>query len=99
MPTQSEALESVHRSLAALPPGRWLLAVSGGRDSMALLDVFATLRGDEVAGVASFDHGTGRAATAAVAPVERRALGLELPVMTGAMMPGTAGKRGGKATP
>lgn len=85
MPTQSEALESVHRSVAALPSGRWLLAVSGGRDSMALLDAFASARGHEVAGVASFDHGTGRAATRAVALVERTALALQLPVMTGVL--------------
>lgn len=85
MPTQSEALESVHRSLAELPAGRWLLAVSGGRDSMALLDAFASARGHEVAGVASFDHGTGRAATRAVALVERTALALQLPVMTGVL--------------
>ncbi len=83
MPTQSEALESVHRSLAALPTGRWLLAVSGGRDSMALLDAMASLRHQEIAGVASFDHGTGRAATRAVELVERSALALELPMMTG----------------
>lgn len=83
MPTQSEALESVRRSLAALPSGRWLLAVSGGRDSMALLDAFVTARGGEIAGVASFDHGTGRAATEAVALVERQALARQLPVMTG----------------
>ncbi|WKW11966.1 tRNA lysidine(34) synthetase TilS [Pseudogemmatithrix spongiicola] len=89
MPTQSEALESVHRSLAELPRGRWLLAVSGGRDSMALLDAFATARGHEVAGVASFDHGTGRAATRAVQLVERTAMALQLPVMTGAL--GAAG--------
>lgn len=94
MPTQSEALESVARSVAALPQGRWLLAVSGGRDSMALLDVFASVRGHEVAGVASFDHGTGPAATAAVALVERTALGLELPVMTGTLAPGARGKAG-----
>lgn len=85
MPTQSEALEPVHRSLAELPAGRWLLAVSGGRDSMALLDAFASARGHEVAGVASFDHGTGRAATRAVALVERTALALQLPVMTGVL--------------
>lgn len=83
MPTQSEALESVHRSLADLPAGRWLLAVSGGRDSMALLDAFASARGHELAGVASYDHGTGAAATKAVALVERTALGLQVPVMTG----------------
>lgn len=91
MPTQSEALESVHRSLAELPRGRWLLAVSGGRDSMALLDAVASARGHEVAGVASFDHGTGPAARKAVALVERTGLALQLPVMTGRMQPATAG--------
>lgn len=90
MPTQSEALESVHRSLADLPAGRWLLAVSGGRDSMALLDAFASARGHEVAGVASYDHGTGAAATKAVALVERTALGLQVPVMTGRAVGGIA---------
>jgi tRNA(Ile)-lysidine synthase len=90
VPTQSEALESVHGSLAALPPGRWLLAVSGGRDSMALLEAFATARTHEVAGVASFDHGTGPAARRAVALVERSALALQLPAMTGALPAGAA---------
>ncbi len=90
MPTQSEALESVHGSLAALPPGRWLLAVSGGRDSMVLLDAFASARGHEVAGVASLDHGTGPAARRAVALVERTALARELPVMTGVLAGGAA---------
>lgn len=98
MPTQSEALGSVHRSLADFPAGRWLLAVSGGRDSMALLDAFASSRGREVAGVASYDHGTGPAATQAVALVERTALGLQLPVMTGralgAALGGVSGEGG-----
>lgn len=98
MPTQSEALESVHRSLTALPSGRWLLAVSGGRDSMALMDACARWCHADVAGVASFDHGTGPAATAAVAAVERSALGLRLPVMTGrAASPLEAGGGAGSA--
>lgn len=96
MPTQSEALEAVHGSLAALPAGRWLLAVSGGRDSMALLDAFAAARADEVAGVASYDHGTGPAAREAVALVQRTALGLQLPVMTGRSLP-SAGTSDGLA--
>lgn len=50
---------------------------------MVLLDAFAAARREEIAGVASFDHGTGPAATTAVALVERTTLRLELPVMTG----------------
>lgn len=83
MPSQSEALAAVRRAVAQMPAGRWLLAVSGGRDSMVLLDAFASQRREEIAGVASFDHGTGPAATEAVALVERTALALELRVMTG----------------
>lgn len=90
VPMQSEALARVARSLDALPSGRWLLAVSGGRDSMVLLDAMATHRGGEIAGVASFDHGTGAAATRAVALVERLALSLQLPVVTGALPAGAA---------
>ena len=47
-------------------PGRWLVAVSGGRDSMALLHALLTRRRDEIAAVATFDHGTGEAAQRAV---------------------------------
>lgn len=90
VPMQSEALMRVARSLDALPPGRWLLAVSGGRDSMVLLDAMAAWRGGEIAGVASFDHGTGPAARKAVQLVERTALRLELPAVTGALPPGAA---------
>ncbi|MBX3175407.1 MAG: tRNA lysidine(34) synthetase TilS [Gemmatimonadaceae bacterium] len=83
MPSQSEAVSAVQGALAALPSGRWLLAVSGGRDSMVLLDAMASARGHEVAAVATFDHGTGRAATRAASLVERRGLELELPVVSG----------------
>ena len=82
---QSEAVTAIHRSLAALPKGRWLLAVSGGRDSMVLLDAMASARGHEIAGVATFNHGTGAVATRAARLVERTAMGLELPVVSGAM--------------
>ena len=43
-------------------PGRWLVAVSGGRDSMGLLHALLARWRGEVAGVATFDHGTGEAA-------------------------------------
>lgn len=83
VPMQSEAVAAVHGCLAALPPGRWLLAVSGGRDSMVLLDAMATARAQEIAGIATFDHGTGPAATRAVSLVERTAMALSIPVISG----------------
>lgn len=83
VPTQSEAVTAVHRSLAALPRGRWLLAVSGGRDSMVLLDAMASARAHEIAAVATFDHATGAAARRAVELVEHTGLTLQLPVVTG----------------
>jgi tRNA(Ile)-lysidine synthase len=82
---QSEAVTAIHRSLASLPEGRWLLAVSGGRDSMVLLDAMASARGHEIVAVATFNHGTGAAATRAANLVERTAMALELPVVSGAM--------------
>jgi len=69
-------------AMGAIPAGRYLLAVSGGRDSMALLDAFARWRTDACA-VATFDHGTGRAATAAALLVEAEASARGLPVVSG----------------
>jgi tRNA(Ile)-lysidine synthase len=67
---------SVERRIAdaarQLPSGRYLLAVSGGRDSMVLLDAFARWRADCCA-VATFDHGTGRFASKAALLVELEA--------------------------
>jgi tRNA(Ile)-lysidine synthase len=68
--TKAGGASRVRRAVQAVPPGRYLLAVSGGRDSMALLDAWTSSRDDAVA-VASFDHGTGAAATRAVQLVER----------------------------
>jgi tRNA(Ile)-lysidine synthase len=67
------------RAIEALPAGRYLLAVSGGRDSMALLDAFARFRGDAAA-VATFDHATGAVArrAALVATREGQARGLHV---------------------
>lgn len=59
-------------AVRALPVGRYLLAVSGGRDSMVLMDAFARWRSDGCA-VATFDHGTGSAATQAALLVELEA--------------------------
>ena len=72
----------MQQAILALPPGRYLLAVSGGRDSMALLDAFARWRADACA-VATFDHGTGRAATAAAELVEAEASARGVPVVSG----------------
>jgi tRNA(Ile)-lysidine synthase len=52
------AVEGVDRPL--------VLAVSGGLDSMVLLHAAATVVPSRIAAVATFDHGTGRAASAAV---------------------------------
>lgn len=90
VPTQSEAVEQVLGSIGQMPPGRWLLAVSGGRDSMVLLDAFSRRRPSAIAAVATYDHGTGTAATAAARLVERRALQLALPVVLGSLPAGTA---------
>ena len=62
-------LKRVAGAVCRLPPDRYLLAVSGGRDSMVLLDAFTRFRTDAVA-AATFDHGTGPAATKAALLVE-----------------------------
>jgi len=62
-------VHAIAKALDALPSGHYLLAVSGGRDSMALLHAFAARRRADLSAVATFDHGTGTAATAAVALV------------------------------
>lgn len=58
---------------------RFVLAVSGGVDSMVLLDAAAATMPRDRLTVATFDHGTGAAATTAREFVERRAsaLGVE----------------------
>ena len=57
-----------------------VLAVSGGRDSMVLLEALARVSPDGVAVVATFDHGTGPAATRAASLVRERATMLGLAV-------------------
>ncbi|MEA3245983.1 MAG: tRNA lysidine(34) synthetase TilS, partial [Gemmatimonadota bacterium] len=61
----------------------WVLAVSGGRDSMALLAACAEWRRADIAAVATFDHGTGPAAVRAAAHVEMEAMRRRLPVVRG----------------
>lgn len=60
-----------------------VLAVSGGMDSMALMHAMATVAHPRVAMVATFDHGSGRAASAAAAHVMREAMALGLPAVAG----------------
>jgi tRNA(Ile)-lysidine synthase len=58
-------------------------AVSGGRDSMVLLEALARVAPGSVATVATFDHGTGPAAASAAALVCERARALGLSVRRG----------------
>lgn len=60
-----------------------LLAVSGGLDSMVLLHAMVSIARHRVAAVATFDHGTGGAASAAAVLVADTAAALGLPVVIG----------------
>jgi tRNA(Ile)-lysidine synthase len=60
-----------------------VLAVSGGLDSMALLDSAARVARHRIAVVASFDHGSGRHATRAAAFVCREAAARRLNAVVG----------------
>ena len=71
---------AVRRAAGARP---LILAVSGGRDSMALLHAAARAAHDRVAIVATYDHGTGRAATRAAALVADEAASLGFPAVVG----------------
>ena len=62
--------------------GPLLLAVSGGIDSMVLLESAARVARRRIAAVASFDHGTGTHARAAVRHVRRRVTELGLTMLT-----------------
>jgi tRNA(Ile)-lysidine synthase len=77
--------EAVERAAAVARAAgeRWLLAVSGGRDSMVLLDAAREHAADRVAAVASFDHGTGEAAADAARLVERIAGDAGFPIVLG----------------
>lgn len=83
-------LDTVNRirdSLAAMGHGPWVLAVSGGMDSMVMLDAArATLSRSELV-IATFNHGTGDAATVACVLVASTAAAMEIQCVTGAMPP------------
>jgi tRNA(Ile)-lysidine synthase len=72
---------SIRQSVRAAftPHARVVLAISGGLDSMVLLDAAAHAVPREKLIVATFDHGTGMAAATARAEVERRAAALGVP--------------------
>ena len=63
--------DAVRAAVAARPGRRFVLAVSGGRDSMAMLHAFARFAPDSIAAVATVDHGTGAHATGAVRMVAK----------------------------
>lgn len=83
MGERHDTVRTIRAHVAALADGPWLLAVSGGPDSMVLLDAAAAVHSRASLLVATFDHGTGRGATAAAALVARRACELGIPVVVG----------------
>lgn len=81
-----DSARAVHRAVrraARSSHAPLLLAVSGGLDSTALLVAMARAAGASVAAVATFDHGSGRSASAAAAHVSRLAGALGFPVVVG----------------
>jgi tRNA(Ile)-lysidine synthase len=84
--TRDETRDIVHRAVlgivGAAPGARFVLAVSGGRDSMVMLDAVAAVARDAIATVATFDHGTGAPATRAAQLVAERCTALAVPVVT-----------------
>ena len=78
-PIVDAVLDAVERALST----RAVLAVSGGLDSMVLLDAAAATSRDRIAAVASFDHGTGAHARQAIRHVRRHARALGLSVRIG----------------
>ena len=68
VPTAALLQASLEAALSR-EPGRLVLAVSGGRDSIALMHAVARWAPARLAAVATFDHGTGAYATDAAALV------------------------------
>jgi len=66
-----------------------LLAVSGGLDSMSLLDAMASVAGERIAAVATFDHASGAHSALAVAHVTAEARRCGLHVVTGRLKEGS----------
>ena len=83
MGTIHDTVLRIRQRVAALGAGNWLLAVSGGMDSMVLLDAAAETLDHDTLAVATFDHGTGPAATAAAELVADQSLQLGLGCVCG----------------
>ena len=83
-------LKRISGAVTSLPPARYLLGVSGGRDSMVLLDAFTRWRTDAV-GVATFDHATGPAARKAALLVELEGERRQIAVVSGRREEGLEG--------
>jgi tRNA(Ile)-lysidine synthase len=79
---ERDVVERVRRTLLSAD-APVVLAVSGGVDSMVLLDAAARAEGARIAAVATFDHGTGSHAARAAAHVGREAHARGLPVAYG----------------
>lgn len=83
MGTVHDTVLRIRQRVAALGRGNWLLAVSGGMDSMVLLDAAAETLDHGTLAVATFDHRTGPAARAAADIVAERALDLGIGCVSG----------------
>ena len=79
----TRAVLSAARQAARKTNGPLLLAVSGGLDSMVLLSAFSAVARSRIAGVATYDHGTGPSATRAIESVTAVCAMLGLPVVVG----------------
>ena len=84
MGTAHDTVSQIRQNVAALGRGNWLLAVSGGMDSMVLLDAAAETLDHNGLTVATFDHRTGPAARAAANLVAERSLQLGVGCVSGA---------------
>lgn len=83
-PADDPRARSLVQEVRRLPRGRCVLAVSGGPDSMALLDlVWRAGLGGRVAAVATFDHRTGPWAERAAGLVAEEGARRGLPVVMG----------------
>ena len=90
MGTGDDTVKRIRERVGALGPGKWLLAVSGGVDSMVLLDAAANSLDHRKVTVATFDHGTGEWAANAAAHVSRHALRCGIECVSG--LAGEAGR-------
>jgi tRNA(Ile)-lysidine synthase len=93
-----QAVHRAARRAARAADAPLVLAVSGGLDSMVLLHAMAAVARARIAAVATFDHGTGAAASEAAAHVARTAATLRLPVVVGRAAAGTAARGGHEAS-